>query len=98
LGLRTECYERVAAEFGLECRTLRVKYPRDSFFSAGSRAAVFRPQSLSETIASDELAGGGSGARKKLTLRFDLPPGSYATVLVKRVTEMPRLPSGAPNL
>ena len=24
--------------------------------------------------------------RKKLTLRFDLPRGSYATMLVKRVT------------
>ena len=34
LGPRTELYERVAAEFGLECRTLRVKFPRDSFFSA----------------------------------------------------------------
>jgi tRNA pseudouridine13 synthase len=75
-----------------------VKFPRDSFFSAGSRAAVFRPNSLSETIGPDELAGGAGGGRKKLMLRFDLPPGSYATVLVKRVTEMPRLPPGAPNL
>jgi tRNA pseudouridine13 synthase len=92
LGPRTELYERVVAEFGLECRTLRVKFPRDSFFSRGSRAAVFRPGSLAESIGPDELAGGAAGGRNKLTLSFDLPPGSYATVLVKRLTEVPRLP------
>jgi tRNA pseudouridine13 synthase len=98
LGPRTELYERVAAEFGLECRTLRVKFPRDSFFSRGSRAAVFRPQNLAKTIAPDELSGREHGGHQKLTLQFDLAPGSYATVLIKRVTELPRLPSGAANL
>ncbi len=98
LGPRTECYERVAAEFGLECRTLRVKFPRDSFFSRGSRAAVFRPQNLAKTINPDELAEGKQGGHQKLTLQFDLAPGSYATVLIKRVTELPRLPSAAANL
>ncbi len=97
LGPRTECYERVAAEFGLECRTLRVKFPRDSFFSAGSRAAVFRPQSLVYTTGPDELVRVGT-SRTKLTLRFDLPPGSYATILIKRVTEAPRLPPVAASL
>jgi tRNA pseudouridine13 synthase len=86
LGPRTECYERVAAEFGLECRTLRVKYPRDSFFSRGSRAAVFRPQALSESVGPDELAERAGPDRRKITLRFDLPPGCYATILIKRVT------------
>jgi tRNA pseudouridine13 synthase len=98
LGPRTELYERVAAQFGLECRTLRVKFPRDSFFSRGSRPAVFRPQNLARTINPDELAERKEGGRQKLTLRFDLPPGSYATVLVKRVTDLPRLPSAAANL
>ncbi len=86
LGPLAELYERVAAEFGLECRTLRVKFPRDSFFSRGSRAALFRPRCLTHAISPDELAKGGEGARSKLVLRFDLPPGSYATVLIKRVT------------
>ena len=85
----------MAAEFGLECRTLRVKYPRDSFFSRGSRPAVFRPESLTHTIGSDELANGREGPRSKLTLRFDLAPGCYATVLVKRLTEAPPLPPAA---
>jgi tRNA pseudouridine13 synthase len=86
LGPLAECYERVAAEFGLECRTLRVKYPRDSFFSRGSRAAVFQPRALSETVTQDELAERTGPERRKITLRFDLPPGCYATVLIKRVT------------
>jgi tRNA pseudouridine13 synthase len=85
LGPRTEFYERVAAEFGLECRTLRVKYPRDSFFSRGSRAAVFQPRSLSETVSEDELAERMGPERRKMTLRFDLPTGCYATALIKRV-------------
>lgn len=85
LGPLTDLYERVAAEFGLECRTLRVKYPRDSFFSRGARAAIFSPRSLSASAEADEQAP----ARRKLLLRFDLPPGCYATVLVKRLAEAP---------
>ena len=58
LGPLTELYERVAGEFGLECRQLRVKYPRDSFFSRGSRAATFSPGScLSESDADEANAG-----------------------------------------
>jgi len=82
-GPLTELYERVAAEFGLECRTLRVKYPRDSFFSRGSRPAIFSPRSLSSEPANDEE----HADRRKLLLRFELPPGCYATVLVKRLVE-----------
>jgi len=83
LGPLTELYERVAAEFGLECRTLRVKYPRDSFFSRGSRPSIFSPRSLSSDPANDEE----HADRRKLLLRFELPPGCYATVLVKRLVE-----------
>ena len=41
-----------------------------------------RPAGLEHTAAADDLNRG----RQKLTLRFDLPRGSYATMLVKRVT------------
>ena len=85
LGPLSDLYERVAGEFGLECRTLRVKYPRDSFFSRGARPAIFRPQSLCWEPGDDELEPG----RRKLLLRFDLPPGCYATVLVKRIAGTP---------
>jgi tRNA pseudouridine13 synthase len=83
LGPLTDLYERVAAEFGLECRTLRVKYPRDSFFSRGSRPAIFAPRSQAAEPSDDEE----NPHRRKLLLRFDLPPGCYATVLIKRLVE-----------
>jgi tRNA pseudouridine13 synthase len=82
LGPLTELYERVAGEFGLECRQLRVKYPRDSFFSRGSRRALFSPKDCSAEPGEDEENPG----RRKLLLRFELPPGCYATILVKRLT------------
>jgi tRNA pseudouridine13 synthase len=85
LGPLTELYERVAGEFGLECRTLRVKYPRDSFFSRGSRRTLFSPQGYSTEPGDDEENSG----RRKLLLQFELPPGCYATVLIKRLTSAP---------
>lgn len=75
--------QRVLAEFGLEPRTMRVKYPRDVFFSKGQRAAVFLPADLQHQLDRDELYND----RQKLTLSFDLPRGSYATILIKRLTE-----------
>ncbi|MGE5192901.1 MAG: tRNA pseudouridine(13) synthase TruD [Deltaproteobacteria bacterium] len=71
------------SEFGLELRQLRVKYPRDSFFSKGSRAVSVPVANLEAEPADDDLYSG----RKKLLLRFDLTRGSYATILVKRLTE-----------
>jgi tRNA pseudouridine13 synthase len=85
LGPLSELYERVAGEFGLECRQLRVKYPRDSFFSRGSRPALFYPRVLACEADQDELDPG----RRKLLLRFELPPGCYATLLVKRLMSAP---------
>lgn len=83
-------YERVASEFGLEYRALRVKYPRDNFFSRGGRPAVFRPRSLSWTRSDDDAASVPRiEAKRKLQLRFELPRGAYATILVKRISEMP---------
>ncbi len=73
----------VLTEFGLELRQLRVKYPRDSFFSKGNRAAAVKVASLTAEPAADDLYPG----RKKLSLKFELPRGSYATILVKRLTE-----------
>ena len=76
--------EAVLLEEKIELRELRVKYPRDSFFSKGFRRAVIRPNGLSCTVETDEL----HDRRRKLTLSFDLPRGSYATILVKRLTEV----------
>jgi tRNA pseudouridine13 synthase len=72
--------ERVLAQNGLALAQLRVKYPRDSFFSKGSRAAVFFPSGPECRLEPDDLYAG----RKKATLRFELPRGSYATILIRR--------------
>ncbi|MBI3861209.1 MAG: tRNA pseudouridine(13) synthase TruD [Planctomycetia bacterium] len=83
----------VLQEFGLELRQLRVKYPRDSFFSKGQRAAAIAVDNLAGEPADDDLYPG----RKKLLLQFDLPRGSYATILVKRITELGLQSSVAPE-
>lgn len=81
----------VVAESGMELRELRVKYPRDSFFSKGARAAAVRVVNPGHQSGADELYS----RRRKLTLCFDLPRGSYATILVKRLTECCALPDDA---
>jgi tRNA pseudouridine13 synthase len=74
-------YDQVLAAEGMELRQVRVKYPRDSFFSKGERAATFRPGDFRHEWAADDLYEG----RRKLSLSFTLPRGSYATILVKRI-------------
>jgi tRNA pseudouridine13 synthase len=81
-GPTNDLVERVLCEMGLELRDLRVKYPRDSFFSRADRRAVVLPANLGHSAAQDELAEG----RRKVTLSFDLPRGAYATIVVKRIT------------
>lgn len=81
-GVARELAEEVLAEEGMEPRELRVKYPRDSFFSKGDRRTIFRPAETQSEAGEDELYPG----KQKLTLRFLLPRGSYATIVVKRIT------------
>jgi tRNA pseudouridine13 synthase len=72
----------VLAEEGLEPRDLRIKGIREMFFSRGERAALCLPGHLEGTVEPDEHHAG----RRKLTLSFELPRGSYATLIVKRLT------------
>jgi tRNA pseudouridine13 synthase len=76
--------QRVLDEQGLTLQTLQIKYPRDTFFARGERAATFPLARLTHTTAADDLYPG----RHKLTLDFDLQRGSYATIVVKRLTMM----------
>ncbi|QDU22169.1 tRNA pseudouridine(13) synthase TruD [Urbifossiella limnaea] len=75
--------EVLAAE-GLTLPELKVKGLQKPFFSKGDRAGCVRPEGLCHSAGADERNAG----RVKLELRFDLPRGSYATMLVKRVTEV----------
>jgi tRNA pseudouridine13 synthase len=82
-GPTLDLIKATLADTGLELRQLRVKYPRDSFFSKGFRTGLAPVSDLDHAVAADELYDG----RRRLTLRFSLPRGSYATILVKRLTE-----------
>jgi len=70
---------------GLALRQLQIDYPRDSFFSKGDRRAALRPDGLVWESDRDEVYAG----RRKLVLRFRLPRGCYATILVRRLAVLP---------
>jgi tRNA pseudouridine13 synthase len=74
--------EEVLKAEGLTLPELKIKGMQKPFFSKGDRPACVRPANLTHAADTDDLNPG----RRKLTLRFDLPRGSYATMLVKRVT------------
>jgi tRNA pseudouridine13 synthase len=74
-------YDSVLAAEGIEMRQLRVKYPRDSFFSKGERIAIVQPADFRYDVDDDELYPD----KKRLSLRFGLPRGAYATILLKHL-------------
>jgi tRNA pseudouridine13 synthase len=80
---RAELVRTVLAEEGLELRQIQIKGIREMFFSRGERAALCLPHDLTHEFAPDENHRG----RDKLTLAFELPRGSYATLLVKALGE-----------
>lgn len=82
---RLAVVREVLAEEGLELRQLQVKGIRELFFSKGERAALCLPTELVHETGPDEHHAG----QQRLTLAFDLPRGSYATLVVKRVTARP---------
>ena len=79
---RTALVQSVLAEEGLEPGRLKVKGVRELFFSRGERGAVCRPEGLRSEAGPDDLHPG----RQRLVLDFDLARGSYATLIVKRIT------------
>ncbi len=84
-GPMQQFIEEVLAAEGVQLRDLRVKYPRDSFFSTGTRPALFRPKQATAAVHKDDLYP----QRRKLILQFELPPGCYATLVVKRLVALP---------
>jgi tRNA pseudouridine13 synthase len=79
---RASLVESVLADDGLELKQMQVRGVRELFFSKGERPALCRPARLEAARAADELNPG----RAKLALGFELPRGSYATLVVKRIT------------
>jgi tRNA pseudouridine13 synthase len=81
---RQAVYQRVLSEQGLAPEQFKLKGFREIFFSRGERSVLCLPEPIEGTDAPDELHPG----RFRLTLRFDLPRGSYATLIVKRITRL----------
>jgi tRNA pseudouridine13 synthase len=69
------------AEEKVEQRQFRLKKLARTFFGKGMRDAIVAPGGLTSSTGDDELQRG----RRKMTLSFELPKGSYATVLLKRL-------------
>jgi tRNA pseudouridine13 synthase len=82
-GPARELAEKVLGPMGLQWEEIRVRHLKDVYFSKGSRSALFFPENLEQTTEPDDLYPG----RKKMRLRFDLPRGAYATLVVKRLTD-----------
>lgn len=82
---RLPLVEAVLAEEGLTLDRMQVRGVRDLFFSRGERPASSQPVGLTHAWSADELHPG----RDALRLAFDLPRGSYATLVVKAITEDP---------
>ncbi len=76
--------EQVLKPFQLAWNDLRVRHLKDVFLSKGTRAAMVAPENLEFSLLADELHP-GKQARK---MAFELAKGSYATILVKRITEV----------
>jgi tRNA pseudouridine13 synthase len=81
-GCLGELYAELLQNFRLAWRDLRVKHLRDVFFSKGSRSCLVFPQQVAAQPVNDALHPGRHGFH----LAFDLDKGSYATILVKRLT------------
>jgi tRNA pseudouridine13 synthase len=81
---RKPYFDRILAEEEVTLDQFKLKGFRDLFFSKGERPAWCFPERLEARAAKDEE----HPSKKKLTLRFELPRGSYATLVVKRITRV----------
>jgi tRNA pseudouridine13 synthase len=79
-----ELIAQVLEPFGLSWNDLRVRHLKDVFLSKGTRVGLVFPRKLASSWIEDELHPG----RQALTLGFELQKGSYATILVKRITQV----------
>ena len=84
-GEIAEITSAILQEEQVEQRQFRLKKLAKTFFGKGRRDALMAPAALAASTADDELNRG----RRKMTLSFELPKGSYATVLLKRLFHEP---------
>jgi tRNA pseudouridine13 synthase len=71
----------VLAQAGLSLEQLKVKHPRDCFYSRGARKVLVSAAISVGSPEPDDVYPG----RRKLLLEFELPRGAYATIVIKRL-------------
>jgi tRNA pseudouridine13 synthase len=76
-----EIYRQVLEDNGIVQAVFNKLKLRQAFFKSSPRKANVKPDDLSFSVSDDEIYPG----KKKLVLRFSLPRGSYATMLIKRI-------------
>ncbi|HZE99542.1 MAG TPA: tRNA pseudouridine(13) synthase TruD [Planctomycetota bacterium] len=81
----------ILQEEGIEQRQFRLKKLAKTFFGKGLRDAIVAPAGLKASTGDDDLNKG----RRRMTLTFELPKGSYATILLKRLLHAPLPPEPA---
>lgn len=83
--------------YDMTLEQMKLSFPRDKWFSRGERAAVLLATDLHADVLPDYLNAGQAAVR----LCFQLPRGSYATMLVRQLTgpstESSTVPSSAPS-
>lgn len=73
----------ILKEEGLELAEFRIRGMAKTYFRKGSRAAIVFPRDIYvKAFETDELNGG----KLKLAMEFSLPRGSYATIIIKRIS------------
>ncbi len=87
-GEAAEVMAAILAEEKVEPRMFRLKKLKKTFFGKGHREAIVAPAGLRAAPGADDLNRG----KRKLALSFELPKGSYATILVKRLFHAPLPP------
>ncbi len=83
VGALGEIIKEVLDGFKLDWHDFRVKHLKDVFFSKGSRPAMAFAELREFSATDDDLHPG----RRAVHVGFDLAKGSYATILVKRITD-----------
>lgn len=77
---------RVLGREGLTVQDFKIKEVTGSYFKTQQRQLIVKPENFMISEPSlDELNDRGKKNRYKTTLSFDLPKGSYATIVTKRL-------------
>ena len=80
-----EAVQAVLGQEGLSLNDFKARILKKAFASKSSRALIVHPERVEVSDPENDDLG---PRRWRLTLRFQLPPGSYATLVVKAISNL----------